>query len=139
MFAFFSDWGGHHSGWKRAKALSKHFGVEIVGAVGGRSARKPVEVAVVDRAEILYWTQCYCEMKSKTRNNRWNKMESMKTECSFSVDPFYVTVLIWIWLVKIGFPKQSNLVKSGHGIDDFIIAKIFRLPRKIGCSITIDM
>ena len=64
-----------------------------MGAVGGRSARKPVEVALVDRAELLYWTQSYCEMKSKNRNNRCNKMESMKTECSFSVDLLYCSYL----------------------------------------------
>jgi len=48
MFGLFLDWGGDHSGWKRIEAFSKHPGVEIMGAVGGRTTGKPVEVAVVD-------------------------------------------------------------------------------------------
>ncbi len=65
MFGFFSDWGGHHSGWKRIEAVSKHSGVEIVGATGGRAASKSVEVAVVDGGTIYYWTQCYCDWRAK--------------------------------------------------------------------------
>lgn len=53
----FLDRGGDHSGWKRIEAFSKHPGVEIMGAVGGRSTGKPVEVAVVDCTTIVDWTQ----------------------------------------------------------------------------------